>query len=85
MKGFVEDSVTVFSALNNIEVRMPQGFTGTPPALKFEEGRGLTLEMNDAIVFAPDYVTWIRNSAVPNLLENHRATVRNGRLELEIW
>lgn len=84
MKGFVADSVTLFNALLNTEVKMPSNFAGEGPTIELiEEGDNskLELDMNDAIVFNPDFVTMRLDGATLDPSE-FDVSVVNGQLRI---
>ncbi len=86
-KNFVADSVTVFNALSNAEVIMPQNYAGNQPTLgiveRDEGGSSLVLNMEDAILITQDNVRFDITTAGVTV-ENYEVSVSGGQLKVTV-
>ena len=83
-KNFVKSCVELFSAFNNAEVRMPDGYEGEPPRLYIDDGSeaSLILDMSQALVFSLNNIKWeFSGSATVN---TYGAYVKDGTLHLKV-
>ena len=83
---FVESSNKVFSALDNAEVRVPDGYDGDVPRLFIDESSEskakLVLDMQDALLFTLNNVRWTLYGGAD--FEVYNVYVANGVLNIEV-
>lgn len=81
MKRFCEESNKLFSALNNIQFKMPTGYVGIAPTARVEDAR-IVLDMGQALIFTLNNVEWdLTGSATFN---SYSAQVVNGQLVISV-
>lgn len=58
---FAKETNSVMSAINNISIIVPSGYSGVEPTIKFEDGEkgcSLIFDFGDALIFTLKNVSW---------------------------
>ncbi len=81
LKVFCEEADNLFSALNNIYVKVPKGYDGIAPILIVEDVR-MVFDFGDALIFTLNNVSW--NLTGTAAFTSSNAEVVDGQLLISV-